>query len=73
MPSTFEFAAGVPVRFVCGGVGGKRSLGMAPPPASWGLWLEINRDAATASVTPYALIDATLNAQQRMVRRTKPS
>ena len=70
--STFEFVASTPVRFVCGGAGGKRILGVALRPASWEFWLEINRDAATASGMPYAWIDATLNAHQRMAQRAGP-
>ena len=71
--ATFEFVAGAPVRFVYGGVRGNRILGMLPCPAtSWEFWLQINRDAATASGIPYVWIDATLNVRRRMAQRTKP-
>ena len=71
MSPTFEFAARAPLRFVCGGVGCYRILTMAPRPASWDLRLGINRDAAIASGIPYARIDATLKALQRIVQRSK--
>ena len=69
--STLECVSGDPVRFVRGGVGDYRILGITPRPGSRQFWMDVNRDVAPVSGTPYVWVDAALGAVLRRAQRAK--
>ena len=67
----FEFAAGRPSRFLVGGLGGNRFLGMRSTPASLGLRNAMNAPTVTAAGAPMDLAAECRSGIENLPQRAK--